>query len=448
MILIRKRTIILCVAMALHAGLRCLAVEEMSFKVESNLRAAVAKVDITPPPGTPISGHVRDYDGVRTRLYASVLLLDDGATKVAMVTIDLSGSGGEVTDGFRWAVAEAASIPRENIMVAAAHNHSGPAWDKNSGWNQKVLRDVANAVATAVQELRPVTVGYGEDQIDFAINRRKFIEGRSVVRLNPDGPCDNRVKVLRFDDGRSLDPLAVLMHCVCHPCVHTWGDKFTTPYPNGYPKMSADFPGEAKEFIEKVYGGRTTALFLQGCAGDIRPNLPGFPYRCGDEADIRWIGRNLGCAVIRASDRSVVREELARRPATYPIRCATRQVELPAFNAGEKVRCELQAMKIGPYLFLTLPGEPFVEFGFQLEKAVADRAIPVVVGYANGSIGYICTDRAHNEGGYEPNNSKSGPGSEGILITELRRLADKVIGDTFDSFAPPAATANRTEDRK
>ena len=35
-------------------------------------------------------------------------------------------------------------------------------------------------------------------------------------------------------------------------------------------------------------------------ATHIRPNLPGYPYRCGDEADIRWCGRDLGCACARA----------------------------------------------------------------------------------------------------------------------------------------------------
>lgn len=69
--------------------------------------------------------------------------------------------------------------------------------------------------------MRPVTIGYGEDRIDFNINRRKVINGRAVVRLNPEGPCDHRVKVLRIDDGRSLEPMAVLMHAVCHPCVFT-----------------------------------------------------------------------------------------------------------------------------------------------------------------------------------------------------------------------------------
>ena len=49
---------------------------------------------------------------------------------------------------------------------------------------------------------------------------------------------------------------------------------------------------------------------MQGCAGDIRPNLPGYPYRCADEADIQWAGRDLGGAVVRALALSVTREKL------------------------------------------------------------------------------------------------------------------------------------------
>jgi neutral ceramidase len=412
--------------------------DEVTFKVESNLRAAVAKVDISPPDGTPVTGHVRETKGFRDRLYATVLLLDDSRTKAALVTHDLIGSSRAVVDGFREAVASATGTPRENIMVAASHNHSGPKWEDQPGWSRAVCKDVAAAVTEAARDMRPISIGYGEDHIDFNINRRKMVEGRSVVRLNAEGPCDRRVKVLRFDDGRSLDPVAVLMHAVCHPCVLTWGDKWSPPYANGYPKMSADFPGEAKGFVEKAYGGRTRALFLQGCAGDIRPNLPGHPYRCGDEADMRWIGRGLGCAALRAADKSAIREELCKRPTVYPIRCAARDIEVPGAKAGTTVRCELQALKIGPYLFLTLPGEPMVEYGFRLEKLVADRAVPIIVGYANGNIGYICTAQAHQEGGYEPTYSESGPGAEAVLVAESMRLADRVIADVFDHFAPVA----------
>jgi neutral ceramidase len=422
-----------------HSGALIARDEPPTFKVESNLKVETAKLDITPPAGTKVVGHVREVDGVRDRLHAVALLLDDGKTRAAILTLDLLNVPPEMASQLREAVADATGTPATNIMVAVSHNHSGAGWKENPEWARKVVKDLGDATGKAAKAMRPVSVGYGEGRIDFNVQRRKVIDGRAVVRLNPDGPCDHRVKVLRFDDGKSPDPLAVMMHAVCHPCVFTWGDKWTQPHATGYPKMSADFPGEAKSFVEKTYGANTTALFLQGCAGDIRPNLPGEPYRCGDEADIRWAGRDLGCAVVKAADRSLVREAFAHRPKVYPIRCATKVVDVPSIKKGETVRCELQAMKVGPYLFLTLPGEPFVEYGFRLEKAIADRAVPIVVGYANGNIGYICTAKAHKEGGYEPNNSRSGPEAEEVLIAESLKLADQVIGDVFESFAPPGA---------
>ena len=406
---------------------------------KSNLSVATVKVDITPPAGTKVVGHVREVDGVRDRLHAVALLLDDGKTRAAIITLDLLNCPSEMSAALRESVGAATGTPAENIMIAVSHNHSGPGWAENAEWSRKVAKDLGEASGTASKSMRRVSVGYGEGRIDFNIQRRKVIEGRAVVRLNPDGPCDHRAKVLRFDDGKSADPVAVLMHAACHPCVFTWGDKWTSPHANGFPKMTADFPGEAKSLVEKVYGSGTTALFLQGCAGDIRPNLPGHPYRCGDEADIRWAGRDLGCAAVKAADRSFVREEFVRRPSVYPIRCASKIVTLPSSKKGETVSCELQAIKVGPYLFLTLPGEPFVEYGFRLEKAIADRAVPIVVGYANGNIGYICTAKSFKEGGYEPNNSQSGPEAEEVLIAESLKLADRVIGDVFESFSPPGA---------
>lgn len=411
-----------------------LADDPVQFRVESNLRAGVAKVDITPPADTPVVGHVRPTNGVRDPIRAGVLLLANEQTRAAIITLDLINTPSEMVAALRDAVSQKTETPRENILVAASHNHSGPGWSRESAWSREMVAKIGEAAAAAVTEMRPVTIGYGEDHIDFNINRRKVINGRAVVRLNPDGPCDHRVKVLRLDDGRTLEPMTVLMHAVCHPCVFTWGDKLTPPHPTGFPKISADFPGEAQTFVETVYGPKTTTLFLQGCAGDIRPNLPGVPYRCGDEADIKWTGRSLGCAVVRAADRSIVREELAKRRSIYPLKCATSVIELP--GKTEKLACEMQALRVGDFLLPTIPGEPMVEYGFQIEQAIADRAIPIVVGYANGSLGYICTAESHQYGGYEPNMSPLLPEAEPLILEEVGRLADKVLADVFESFKP------------
>ncbi|MCA9015548.1 MAG: hypothetical protein KDA77_09490 [Planctomycetaceae bacterium] len=429
-----SRRLCLCLLLVVCLdGITCAA--DGKFPVESNLRAGVAKVDITPAEVKQLEvvGHRRKVTGVRDPLRAGVLVLDDGQTKAAIITLDLIGAYSEIVKPAREQIEKATGIPAANIMVAASHNHSGPGFDAQSEWGQELISKLTNAAKQATSNMSPVTVGYGEDKISFGINRRKVINGRAVVRLNEDGPNDPRVKVLRFDDGKSLTPVAVLMHAVCHPCFFTWGDKGSMPYPNGYPQMSADFPGEAQTFVEMCYGNQTSSLFLQGCAGDIRPNLPGYPYRCADEADIQWAGRDLGSAVVRSLSRSVIREQLAHRAKFYQIRVANSVVSLPGKEG--RIEAELQAMKIGPYLLLTMPGEPMVEYGLKLEADIADRAIPIIVGYANGNIGYIATADAYEVGGYEPNTSKLTPEAEAIILTELSELADKVIGDVFESFS-------------
>ena len=431
-----KSRFFISLSLVLLSSLRLMGqVIDGQFPLASNLKAGVAKVDITPNilAGITVVGHRREVTGVRDPLRAGVLLLDDGETKAAIVTMDTIGAWEEMVKLVREGIEKETGVPAANIMVTAAHNHSGPGYVENSAWGAELVKKVTAAAKEAAGNTRVVSIGYGEDRIGFGINRRKTIDGRAVVSLNPDGPNDPRVKVLRFDDGKSLTPMAVLMHAVCHPCFFTWGDKGSPPYPKGYPKMSADFPGEAQTFVESVYGQKTSVMFMQGCAGDIRPNLPGYPYRCADEADIQWAGRDLGGAVVRALALSVTREKLKQRESFYQIRVASEVIELPGKEGP--VRAEMMAMKVGPFLFLTMPGEPMVEYGFKLEKAIAERATPIIVGYANGNIGYLATADAHTVGGYEPNMSKVKPEAEAIILKQLGVLADKVVGDVFASFS-------------
>ena len=140
----------------------------------------------------------------------------------------------------------------------------------------------------------------------------------------------------------------------------------------------------------------------------------------------------------------MIREERSKRPTNYKVRCASERVTLPGKDGP--VEAELMAMKIGPYLLLTMPGEPMVEYGFKLEQSIADRAIPIVIGYANGNIGYIATAEAHKFGGYEPTQSPLIPVAEAEILRGLNRLADRVVGDVFESFSKhPPGTKLRTK---
>src|SRR3954470_174899 len=109
-------------ALALYAF--CLS-GQSSAATASHLHAAAAKIDITPPVGTPVVGHVREVKGIRDPLHAVLLLLDDGRTKAAIVTLDLLNAGDDLTARLRQAVNEGAGIAADHIMIATSHNHSG-----------------------------------------------------------------------------------------------------------------------------------------------------------------------------------------------------------------------------------------------------------------------------------------------------------------------------------
>ncbi|HYF00162.1 MAG TPA: hypothetical protein VEJ18_14675, partial [Planctomycetota bacterium] len=78
-------------------------------------------------------------------------------------------------------------------------------------------------------------------------------------------------------------------------------------------------------------------------------------------------------------------------------------------------------LRLGPVDLVHLPGEAFVAFQLHAQAARPDRFV-CVASYGEGGPGYICTDAAHAEGGYEPTAAYVGPPSEPILKDAIDRL--------------------------
>ena len=144
------------------------------FPVVSNLKAGVAKVDITPAEvqNITVAGHTRVVNGVRDPLRAGVLVLDDGDTKAAIVTMDVIGAWEDMVALARSAIEKETGAPAANIMICASHNHSGPGWVENMRWASEVIKKLAAAAKEASANLRPASIGLAEDRISFSINRR------------------------------------------------------------------------------------------------------------------------------------------------------------------------------------------------------------------------------------------------------------------------------------
>src|SRR5262249_52988856 len=95
------------------------------------LRAAVAKADITPASGLPMYGfpdRMKENKlsaGTLDPLYARVLVLEAGKSRIALVTLDLGRTFGEPELAqLRQQVQRSAGI--SFLVVTASHTHSGP----------------------------------------------------------------------------------------------------------------------------------------------------------------------------------------------------------------------------------------------------------------------------------------------------------------------------------
>jgi hypothetical protein len=401
--------------------------------------------------------------GVHDDLYVQALVLDDGQTRLALVTADVISLDAGFVAALRERIQAATGIPPESVMVAVSHTHSGPITQAiclfpppEADYLAQLEKKLAGAVTDAAMKLEPVRLGLGQGQVGFAINRRLPVAEGIVMRPNPAGPVDHTVGVLRMETLHG-QPLAVVFHHTCHATVMGSNNLL----------ISADYPGAARRLVEDAYGDGTTAIFLQGCCGDVRPNIvgPDGRFRGGDWQDLGRLGRILGAEVVRVCEgiRMETSPTLAARscmvalPFSHPpsreeLQALLDRSPLPGVSAGDveldrlwarwlldhlaagdtptRLEVEVQVMRLGSLCLVALPGEAFVEIGKRIKGLVSSPVWPV--GYANGCVGYLPTAAAYSQGGrnYEvsvaykaaPHPAPLVPESEGLLVAAARSL--------------------------
>jgi neutral ceramidase len=133
------------------------------FPVVSNLRAGVAKVDITPAEveGITIVGHRRAVTGIRDPLRAGVLLLDDGETKAALVTLDTIGAWEDMVKLVRAGTSRRRASRHLISWWRLRTTTPGPGYEVNAGWGRELVSRVIAAGKTAAGNMRPAKVARG-----------------------------------------------------------------------------------------------------------------------------------------------------------------------------------------------------------------------------------------------------------------------------------------------
>lgn len=250
------------------------------------LLAGVASVDITDRAAGPVNDP----------LYVKALIISSSDQSFVLITLDAVAIGeiGRIKNDYlpevRSAIAKRFSIKPMNVMANASHCHG------------VVRSDVAKLTLQAVQEAfdsrEPVRIGsgWGIEQSIMENRRLHLKSGRTVdVRhayaLPPEdevigtGPVDPSIGVIRINrlDGSTH---SVIYNFACHPI-------------QGVPSggNTADITGFASRVIEENLGPDCTALFVQGCGGDINPRN----YKeVNSPRDAEPLGNQLGLSVLRA----------------------------------------------------------------------------------------------------------------------------------------------------
>jgi hypothetical protein len=242
----------------------------------TQLQAAVARADVTPPIGIAHANwgaqtHQRAA-GVDLPLWATALALSDGIETVVIVDIDVLYLWKNEAARAREVTSALTGVPQSHIRLSYTHTHSGPViggeWTSwtNEGtemvgsYTEDLIQKIAGTAWSALKNLRPVRVSAGRGACTIGVNRRlqRPEDGEVIVGRNWDGDFDDSVQVVRID-GIDGTPLATIVNYACHPITAGPDCQMITP----------DYPGVVKRVVEQSTG--STCLFLQGAAGDIGP---------------------------------------------------------------------------------------------------------------------------------------------------------------------------------
>ena len=187
----------------------------------TTFQAGVARVDITPPLGTPVAcwaARKALAQGVKEPLVAQALVLSDGERTTAIVATDLVFAGVEMATVVRERVQELTGIPPDAVSVHASHNHSAPSLSRGSTigglpdipaferYADMLGDQLAGAVYASYKRLEPARIG-------SLVGRSSRLSGN---RVQHEKPVDESLSVIRVDraDG---SPLAAVVSFAVHP---------------------------------------------------------------------------------------------------------------------------------------------------------------------------------------------------------------------------------------
>jgi len=425
---------LLIVTTTLLACLALLSVPPQTWGDDS-LKAGAAVRVVNPTRPAVTIGHrvTKRFTNVYADLRVQSMVIEDiDGRRIVWMGMDFCVLRHRVVDHIKREIENAYGIKSEWVCINASHTHSAPPLTEDLAvlpehldqkYSDRVLTEAVAVVGDAIQRLQPAHVRYAQDRCQVGINRRLMRDGKLQFIPNPEGVVDHRVQVVAARSRETEKLIGVAVKYACHP---------VTIVGLG---LGSDYPGYMRKIVEQRHPG-AVAVFLQGCGADVRiraVNEDVTDWVDGDFAMAERFGTELADAVERTLDKTSAQAV----EVTGPVWAAYQQVQLPVkrlentvyqeaakqndtfsgnwgrrfsklISAGkpipQSIPYRLQTFRLGTteagLTVVALDGEVFTEYGLKLERALA-RGPFIALGYSNGVVTYIPTDKALAEGGYE-----------------------------------------------
>ncbi len=359
-----------------------------------SLRAGASVRVITPNPLLPVSGGIgtpKPAIQKKGDLFARVMVLEQGGTRVAIVGVDNIGWPSALGDKSRALIK---GIKPENVLIGATHTHSAPdaygfpdekgKSNADLAYLQKCAELIAEAVNEAVATLKPA-------RIKVAMGEAK---GRIAYNYYAEHLYDPRCSVIQAvastgpEAGKTI---ATLVNYAVHPEVIGSGRGILSP----------DLCGPLYDRIEEKAGG--VAIFMNGAQGGMvtADNRRPESGEAGDYNECKRIGELLADEALRIIEPAA----LLDNPSLY---CASRKITFPVDSemmrhilknspvssikgaSTTHVSSQVNLINIGPAQILTIPGEALPNIGYYLKRKMNTR-IPFLFGLTNDAFGYMLT---------------------------------------------------------
>lgn len=403
----------------------------------AGLSASAVKVDITPQGSKWLGGYpARQSTGVHDRLFHRIVAMDDGHTQLYLVSSDLGLFAPSIYDETVAQLKKETGIDPIQVWWMVTHTHSAPevgppglpklmmperyTHEPDREYTSFVERSFIDGIKKARGELGPARMAFGTGYSAANINRRaRDVDGHVSLGLNPDGPVDRQIGLIRLEhpDGGLI---ALVVNYSMHGTALGPQNKL----------ISGDAPGIVEAYLEEKLGA--PVLYINGAAGNLAPIYTVEPdFRAAHITEFNVL---LGDRALAAN------RDLAPPVSEVGIREGEAFVETPrrkGFGWDPSLGNYLQAAKgesgtirfpirfaiLNNELALwTAPVELFCEISLQV-RSRSPYPYTFYFGYANGWLGYLPTRQAFAEGGYETQtNPFTGRVEEDIVNAALTWL--------------------------